>query len=477
MANDRPSPRRTSWFILGIVAALTVQAGIGVVTLRGVSSLIDDEKQVALTHEISAGVARLLSSVTDGETGVRGFVITGQEAFLGPYHSAETASASEFANIRRLTAGNVTIQRHLNDLDPLVQSRLAELKAVIRLRRGPDGEAAGALRVRAGMGKALQDSIRAVVREIETEKAQLLKASRAQSARTGRVVSMVTIAGGVASMTLLSVASTIILRENRRRVLAEEGLRTLNRELVAATERAGAADRLKSAFLAIMSHELRTPLNSIIGFTGILIQRLAGPLNPEQEKQLGMVRGSARHLLALINDVLDLSKIEAGQMEIARQPFDPGASITKVVAMVAPLAQAKGLAVSVEIESDLGTSLGDARRFEQVLLNLLSNAIKFTSHGSVTLTAARSGRSQPPALRLAIADTGCGIKSEDLEALFQPFHQIDTRISRSQEGTGLGLAISQRLVGLMGGRITAESVWEQGSTFVFTIPLEGPPNP
>lgn len=183
MANDRPSPRRTSWFILGIVAALTVQAGIGVVTLRRVSSLIDDEKQVALTHEISAGVARLLSSVTDGETGVRGFVITGQEAFLEPYHSAETAIASEFANIRRLTAGNVTIQRHLNDLDPLVQSRLAELKAVIRLRRGPDGEAAGALRVRAGMGKALQDSIRAVVREIETEKAQLLKASRAQSAR------------------------------------------------------------------------------------------------------------------------------------------------------------------------------------------------------------------------------------------------------------------------------------------------------
>lgn len=260
--------------------------------------------------------------------------------------------------------------------------------------------------------------------------------------------------------------------------------------LQAATVRAEAADRIKSAFLATMSHELRTPLNSIIGFTGIILQGLAGPLNQEQSKQLDMVRTSARHLLALVNDVLDISKIEAGQLEVAQEPFDVPKSISKVIALVTPLADKKRLPLRVQIAPDLKMAVSDERRFEQILFNLLSNAIKFTQRGEVSLTAEQVADfrlqhgtarqpavGQPavgqPAVLVRVADTGMGIKPEDLATLFQAFRQIDTGLARNHEGTGLGLAICRRLATLMGGVITAESVWGKGSTFSVTLPLKG----
>jgi len=248
--------------------------------------------------------------------------------------------------------------------------------------------------------------------------------------------------------------------------------------------RAEAADRIKSAFLATMSHEFRTPLNSIIGFTGIVLQELAGPLNPEQRKQLDMVRGSARHLLALVNDVLDISKIEAGQFDVAREPFDIPASIDKVCALFAPQLEAKGLALRAEIAPGLGGAVGDARRFEQVLFNLLGNAIKFTDRGAVALAAERIADYAPggggpgiAAVRITVTDTGIGIKAEDIPDLFQPFRQIDSGLARIHEGSGLGLAICHRLTALMGGEIGVESDWGKGSTFRVTLPLEGPEEP
>ncbi|MFQ4136561.1 PAS domain S-box protein [Nodosilinea sp. PGN35] len=246
--------------------------------------------------------------------------------------------------------------------------------------------------------------------------------------------------------------------------------------------RAEAADRIKSAFLATMSHELRTPLNSIIGFTGIILQGLAGPLNAEQSKQLTMVRTSARHLLALVNDVLDISKIEAGQLDVACEPFDLHQSIAKVVATVRPQAAARQLELRVEVAPELGIAIADQRRFEQILLNLLSNAIKFTDYGEVALTAelvyAPPGAdATSEMLRLRVVDTGLGIKAEDLPALFQPFRQIDSGLARTHDGTGLGLAICRRLVELMGGTIYAESTWGKGSTFTVTLPLQAPEAP
>jgi PAS domain S-box-containing protein len=280
---------------------------------------------------------------------------------------------------------------------------------------------------------------------------------------------------------ILSIGTDITERKR-----AEEAVRELNAtleqrvaertaELAVAKDRAEAADRLKSAFLATMSHELRTPLNSIIGFTGILLQNLAGPLTEEQRKQLTMVRDSARHLLALINDVLDISKIEAGQLEVIIEPFDLRASLEKVLGLVRPLAEKKGLALDIRLAPEIGSFDSDARRVEQILINLLNNAVKFTDEGGITLEAGYAPypyRAPRTALRISITDTGIGIKPEDLQSLFQPFHQIDTGLTRRHEGTGLGLAICRRLAELLGGEIRAESEWGKGSVFSLILPAK-----
>ena len=185
----------------------------------------------------------------------------------------------------------------------------------------------------------------------------------------------------------------------------EELVEARTKELAIAKEAAESADRLKSAFLATMSHELRTPLNSIIGFTGIMQQELAGPLNDEQKKQMGMVSDSAEHLLALINDVLVLSKIEAGQMTLAKETFDLRTSVSKVVDSLIPLAHRKGIVLEREVGEGIGFVVGDSRRVEQILLNLMSNGIKFTEKGSVRLECQR----EAGGVSFKIIDTGIGI--------------------------------------------------------------------
>jgi PAS domain S-box-containing protein len=270
------------------------------------------------------------------------------------------------------------------------------------------------------------------------------------------------------------------LRDSRDELERQVTARTL--DLRAALVRAEAADRIKSAFLATMSHELRTPLNSIIGFTGILLQNLAGPLNAEQGKQLGMVQGSARHLLELINDVLDISKIEADQLEVRADAFDLAAALERVTASVRPLAQKKALALEMSFAAASDAMNSDRRRIEQILINLLSNAIKFTEHGRVSLVvdSVADYRVKPDAapcaaLRFQVSDSGMGIKAEHLAVLFQPFRQIDAGLSRQHEGTGLGLAICCRLARLLGGDITVASEWGKGSTFTAMIPQSLPP--
>ncbi len=268
-----------------------------------------------------------------------------------------------------------------------------------------------------------------------------------------------------------------------QRKLAENAIRELNEsleskvaerteQLRSALIRAESADRTKSAFLATMSHELRTPLNSIIGFTGIVLKGLAGPLSSEQTKQLGMVRNSARHLLDLINDVLDISKIEAGELEIRPKRFDLHEAVDRVAASVRPLAAAKTLSLDVSYLRSDDCIVSDQRRVEQTLLNLLNNAIKFTEQGGVTLRVEDTSLNAEAAVRFRIADTGIGIRPEDMGKLFQPFRQIDTGLSRVHEGTGLGLAICRRLVELLGGDISVESELGRGSAFSFTLPAK-----
>ena len=331
--------------------------------------------------------------------------------------------------------------------------------------------------IRSGHGKAVMDEVRRLLDAQQEEVQHVLdeRSSRADANSHRAIILLV--AGTTVSTFLVAFSFVWLRREVADRRTAEANLsrhaETLERtsaELAVARDRAEAADRIKSAFLATMSHELRTPLNSIIGFTGILLQGLAGPLNAEQQAQLGMVQGSARHLLALINDVLDISKIEAGELKVGHTPFDLRAVIDRALAVVRPSADAKGLRLTSRLDPRIAGAVGDARRVEQILLNLLNNAVKFTNHGEVTLTADLAEGE----CRMQVIDTGIGIAADDLATLFEPFRQIDTGLARNHEGTGLGLAICRRLAHLLGGRIHAASRPGEGSVFSVDLPVNAP---
>jgi signal transduction histidine kinase/CheY-like chemotaxis protein len=231
------------------------------------------------------------------------------------------------------------------------------------------------------------------------------------------------------------------------------------------------ANQLKSQFLASMSHELRTPLNSIINFTRILSTGMRGPVNEEQLDYLNRVRMSGEHLLGLINDVLDLSKIEAGRMELLTEPLQVSDIVQGVMVTAAGLIKAKPIELCQEIAANLPLVQADRTRLRQILLNLLSNAAKFTERGTITVRASQ----EDGFLVLSVADTGIGIATEHLASVFEEFRQIDAMSNRRYEGTGLGLAICRRLVELHGGRIWAESTLRVGTTFSFTLPALAAP--
>lgn len=246
-------------------------------------------------------------------------------------------------------------------------------------------------------------------------------------------------------------------------------------ELEVATIKAMEASRIKSEFLSTMSHELRTPLNAIIGFTELVLRGLSGPLTEKQKHQLSRVHANSVHLLGLINDILDLSKIEAGRMEIFYAPYAPRDMLKTVTDKVSNLAEEKGLQFKVTIDPNLPENVvGDRARVEQVVINLLSNAFKFTEEGEVELSVKHLADTQK--WQMAVRDTGVGIAPHAIEYIFDEFRQADGTSRRAYGGTGLGLAICRNLCRLMGGEVNVKSELGKGSTFTVTLPLP-PENP
>jgi signal transduction histidine kinase len=249
-------------------------------------------------------------------------------------------------------------------------------------------------------------------------------------------------------------------------VLAIQNAR-LFREIEDKSRQIEAANRHKSEFLANMSHELRTPLNAIIGFSEVG-ERLFGELNEKQAEYTEDILGSGRHLLALINEILDLSKVEAGRMELDLAAFDLPLAIDNARTFVRERATTHGITLDVDVDERLGEFVGDERKIKQILLNLLSNAVKFTPEGGrIGINAIQSNG----AVEISVTDTGIGIAPEDQPRIFEEFRQVGGNYAHKKEGTRLGLTLAKKFVELHGGKIWVESEAGKGSTFIFTLPI------
>jgi signal transduction histidine kinase len=250
-------------------------------------------------------------------------------------------------------------------------------------------------------------------------------------------------------------------------VIAIENVR-LFRELQDKTAQLEVANQHKSEFLANMSHELRTPLNAVIGFSEVLLERMFGTLNEKQDEYVQDIASSGRHLLSLINDILDLSKIEAGRMDLDLTTFSLPVAIDNALTLIRERAAQHGIALALVVDPHLGEVTADERKVKQVLVNLLTNAVKFTPEGGrIEVRAALADG----AVEIAVSDTGIGIAAEHQEAIFEEFRQVGSDYARKREGTGLGLTLARKFVELHGGRIWVKSELGAGSVFTFTLPL------
>jgi signal transduction histidine kinase/DNA-binding response OmpR family regulator/CHASE3 domain sensor protein len=568
-----------------VLAFLLVNMAISFQNLRRV---VDNGIQVTHTHEELAELQDALSSVQDIETGMRGYVITGDERYLKPYNTAVAHMERSSERLRALIVVQ-EVRRHLPALESEIGETLATSQRVVELRRGEGFEAASGL-VRSGLGKREMDNVRHTIAAMASMETELLRQRNIESQASTQRALLTFIIALLVSLGLVALAYYMIGRaaaqrqraaadlkaienfsrnivdtvreplltldstlrvhsanrafyqtfhvspdETENRLIYELGngqwdipnLRTLledvvpkssvfndfelehtfpvigrrvmllnarklqaahhgellvlamedvterrrvEEEVVKAKEAAETANKTKSLFLANMSHELRTPLNAILGYSEMLHEEAVDKDLDEFSGDLEKINAAGKHLLTLIDDILDLSKIEAGKMDLLLDNFDVAEMIDEVASTIRPLVEKNANTLHIGCAPDLGVMHADLTKVRQVLFNLLSNAAKFTHDGLVTLDASRRRMDESEWIVFCISDTGIGLSSEQILKLFQAFTQADASTTRKFGGSGLGLALTRRFCQLMGGDVTVHSVPGEGSVFTITLP-------
>ena len=481
-----PSRGREKTAFESRVLTYFIAAGIVVALLTAATwKLSLDAERAALrishTHEVLERLARVRADSVQVELSTQTHRISGDASRLVERDAALASREAELARIRELTAGNPPQQARWQQLRATVDERAAIAREVTRLRQ-TEGEAAAAAYVAVAPLRETQARLFRLLIEMRDEERRLLGERNANHERVRRFALASASLAALALFALLVGTHALIRRQLRANEAARRELAERGAELERANAALDRANRLKSEFLASMSHELRTPLNAIIGFSEVLRDGMAGEVTEQQREYLGDILNSGTHLLALINDILDLSKVEAGKMTLDLECLPADTLLQSALAIVREKAVAHRLTLELRAEADIGELCADPRKVKQIVYNLLSNAVKFTPDGGrVTLSARRMpaaaapAAARPPAgvvefLEVAVADNGIGIAAADQARLFAAFTQIDSSLSRKYEGTGLGLALVRRLAELHGGAVGANSELGRGATFRVWLP-------
>ena len=433
-----------------------------------------DIDSVVGANQALTQIERVLSSVENAETAQRGYLLTGKPSYLADYQGGVRDTKQILSELHAKEDIFPSLRTHLDLIEELVGSKFSEMAGTIEQRRTGDFE--GARRtVLTGRGKAVMDKIRTAINETRRDSYQILEMRSKQQSERARETQWRFVCGAILSLILARLAWSRLYHAVQSREVTQSALEKSAAELrekTAQLEGQNAeilkATQLKSEFLANMSHELRTPLNSITGFSEVLIDGVAGPVTEDQREYLGEILEGSRHLLHLINDVLDLAKVESGKMTFRPEVVDLEQSIRGTVQMLELMSQQKQIQIRPEIDPEGRYAFLDEARFKQVLFNFLSNALKFTpSKGNITVRVlAEADRF----FRLEVQDTGIGISQKDQQLLFQEFHQLDAGVAKQFQGAGLGLALTKRIVEAQGGRVGVESEVGVGSTFFALLP-------
>ncbi len=438
-----------------LIGALVLTLGTGAIYLNWQQAQ-RTTLQASQTRQAVSTIGELLAALYQAEAGQRGYLLTQQQDYLDPYEKA-AAQMPEILNFLHLVGEQQPAVRDaVLEIDKLARAKMAELQTAVDLVQRGETESANLL-VRSNFGKQTMD--RLINRLEALEKRVFVSEEQFSADWNGQMRQ-------TAALTVLCCVALFVL-------FAVENHRVTSRRRAAEK-----ASEVKSAFLASMSHELRTPLNIIIGYTQMQQEEALAAGRRNDLIDLQRIEAAGQHLLTLINGVLELSKIEAGRLEVSPSEFAVEALVREVMGLVEPLANRQGNRLVVEVAPDAGRMFSDVTRIKQGLLNLAGNAAKFTEQGEIRLRVERARRHNAEWVDFSVVDTGPGIDREDLARLFEPFSQVDgnkPRPGAKEEGTGLGLVITRRLCRLLGGEVTVESVPGQGSAFTMQLPAEVTP--